>query len=69
VYSIEKHNDLYKIECEEHGEFYPGWRSLGEIPAKLIAPLIAIELQTSEVESGVIDGLGEKVAPGKYLIY
>lgn len=58
MYSIEKRGDLYKIECEEHGESYPGWRPLGEVPLKLIASLIAIELQTSDVESGVAEGLG-----------
>ncbi|RJF92674.1 hypothetical protein [Noviherbaspirillum saxi] len=69
MYMIERQGDLYRIECEEHGESYPGWRTFEQIPQKVQKRLAIVQAATSGVNCGNVDGVGEKVSATEYLIY
>jgi len=60
---------LYRIECEEHGEIYPGWRPFEELPVKLKAPLIMLRIGACGEDKIVVDGVGEEISPTEYLVY
>jgi hypothetical protein len=66
---IETQGDLYRIECEEHGESYPGWRPFDQIPKKLKPLLAMVMAATTDADRGKLDGVGEKVSATVYLIY
>lgn len=69
MYFVQERDAEFQIDCLEHGERYPGWRDFDRIPAKIRFPLGLLRAATSDLNSGTLEGLGEKSAPGEFLIY
>jgi hypothetical protein len=69
VYSIEQQGDLYKVDCEEHGKVYPGWRTLDCIPEPPKLSLCLVMAATLGLDHGKLEGVGEKLSAWEYLIY
>jgi hypothetical protein len=69
MYEIVQQDGLFRIECEEHGERYPGWHSFEQLPDKLKGKLAMLLAATDGQDSGHLPDIGEKTSPNTFLIY